>query len=383
MAELKIRVGIKTDGRPVLTEGEKCIILRNMLIGDSFHWQHSTEVRLPADATLEEVDRDGSLAYGEADSKVTLVMTLPIESYLMSVVASEMKGSAPVEFLKAHAVISRSWVIGKITGRHPMDEKGKVDESDRLIGWDDTCGHKGFHVCSDDHCQRYEGMKQIAPSILEALGKTEGEVLTTPRGEVLDARFSKCCGGISEVFETCWQPQHFDCLESIRDPWCNLENLDELKRHGILSTILNEYDLNTEGYGYRWESEISKSDVRDNLLHKFGRDIGRIDRIIPVHRGLSGRIDLLRLEGEKGSLEIGKELWIRRLLSDSHLYSSCFEIEDKGESFILRGRGWGHGVGLCQIGAANMAFHGYNYREILQYYYPGSRVEKWDKLEGK
>lgn len=377
MPELNIRVGIKTAGAPELIQGENYVVLRNMLIGDSFHWQQSTEVRLPADATFEEVDRDGSLAYGEADSKVSLVMTLPVESYLMSVVASEMNSSAPVEFLKAHAVISRSWVIGKIVGTHPIDGNGKVDEADRLIGWDDTSGHKGFHVCSDDHCQRYQGVKKLAPSILDALKMTEGEVLTTPRGEILDARFSKCCGGITEVFETCWQPKHFDCLESVEDPWCNLENLDENKRRVILSTILNEYDLKTEGYGYRWSSEILKSAVQDNLLHKFNRDIGRIEGMTALHRGPSGRIDLLRLDGEKGSLEIGKELWIRRLLSDSHLYSSYFEIEDTGKSFILRGRGWGHGVGLCQIGAANMALHGYGYRDILKFYYPGSRVEKW------
>lgn len=375
MTTHNIKVGIKTHGRPIFSNCGDYSILENMLIGDGFHWQRVIQAKFPG--TLEPyqpVETDGSVT--SHDDKITLVNTLPLETYLECVVASEMNPSAPIEFLKAHAVISRSWALGKILNVHEKDDTGKTNTANSLTGWDDTATHSGFHVCSDDHCQRYQGLQIIDPISLKTIRDTSGEVLITPQGEILDTRFSKCCGGKTEIFETCWQSKKIDCLESIIDPWCNLSKLSPLRRKALLSTILKDYDLETEGYGYRWQTHISKEDVGLNLKEKFGRDLGEIQKIEPLHRGPSGRIDLLRITGSKGYLDLGKELWIRRLLSPTHLYSSAFEIQDTGDSFILKGNGWGHGVGLCQIGAANMGAKGSTYRDILAFYYPGSKLIK-------
>lgn len=359
----EIKVGIKTLGKPEITEKGDVHILHNMLIGDGFHWQKT--VRATLQGQLEEY-------YGE--DNVSLINTLPLETYLESVVGSEMNPSAPVEFLKAHAVISRSWALGKILDVHLRSKKDYVDSENLLTGWDDTSSHQGFHVCSDDHCQRYQGIQNIPEINLQALRQTRNEVLTTEDGRILDARFSKCCGGRTELFSTCWQNESVPGLQSFVDPWCDLSELSPISRRGLLKSILKDYDQTTKGYGYNWTHEITKKDVERNLMERFDRNIGKVESIEVFHRGPSGRIDLLRIKGTTGHLDLGKELWIRRLLSDSHLYSSAFEIKDTGDSFILTGKGWGHGVGLCQIGAAHMASQGHSYREILQFYYPGSTV---------
>ncbi|MDE5875897.1 MAG: SpoIID/LytB domain-containing protein [Muribaculaceae bacterium] len=377
MTEYYIKVGIKTDGIPILKRHKDYTLVSNMLIGDGFHWQRVISAHLPGEVSLynssdhyRKADSDPT----ETDQHIMLINRLPLESYLECVVGSEMNPSAPIEFLKAHAVISRSWALGKVLGAHSCDCEGYKNTSDCLIGWDDTAGHHGFDVCSDDHCQRYQGVQPIAPIALQAIRDTVGEVLTTPDGSLVDARFSKCCGGRTEVFSTCWQSRSVNCLESFDDPWCDLSGLSADRRHQLLSSILKDYDLITEGYGYRWQTEIPKTTVKENLFQRFGRDIGEILSLEPLHRGPSGRIDLLRIHGTNDTLDLGKELWIRRLLSPSHLYSSAFDIEDLGVSFRLTGRGWGHGVGLCQIGAANMALHGYDYRNILSFYYPGAAI---------
>lgn len=383
MEEMRIKIGIKTDGDPeVRREGENTVV-SNMLIGDGFHWEHKIEAILPGEVKnfcRENEDRShDSERYcnEDADLRVTLVNELPIETYLECVVGSEMNPRSPEEFLKAHAVISRSWALGKLLKSHSFDDEGKVDSPSRLVGWDDTGSHRGFDVCSDDHCQRYQGIQAISPEALKAIHATAGDVLTAPDGSLVDARFSKCCGGRTELFETCWQPRHISCLESIDDPWCNLSDLRPYEREKLLSSTLKDYDRTTEGYGYSWKAKITKEEIRNNLWRKFGRDIGGIYEIEPAHRGTSGRIDLIRLHGSMGSLDFGKELWIRRLLSDSHLYSSKFEVIETDNILILEGKGWGHGVGLCQIGAANMAMNGYGYREILEFYYPGATIGKW------
>ena len=342
-----------------------------MLIGDGFHWRQSLEAQLPGEVRV--LSKTGE-ADGGTDPGITLVNRLPLETYLECVVGSEMNPAAPMEFLKAHAVISRSWVWGKISGTHRQGREGAVEEDSRLVGWDDTAAHHGFHVCSDDHCQRYQGLQPIAPAALEAIRQTAGEVLLSPSGKVVDARFSKCCGGHTEVFESCWQSTHEECLEGFEDPWCDLSGMPAAEKSRLLESVLKDYDLATDNYGYRWRTSISKSDVRRNLREKFGRDVGRIQSLEVLHRGPSGRADRLLIRGSAGSLELGKELWIRRLLSDSHLYSSAFTVSDSDQEFILDGRGWGHGVGLCQIGAANMACHGFSYRDILSFYYPSSSV---------
>ena len=370
-----IEVGIKTSGPPIVRHLDNGVSIKNMLIGDGFHWQRKIEARLPG-----EIFPYNPSNISEVDRTITLINRLPLETYLECVVGSEMNPSAPLEFLKAHAVISRSWALGKIKDIHHRENSGKENSDHTLIGWDDTACHHGFHVCSDDHCQRYQGLQPISEKSLQAIRDTHNEILTTPEGHLLDARFSKCCGGQTEMFSTCWQPEKESCLESFKDPWCDLSLLTPASRRALLSSVLKDYDLFTEGYGYTWEAEISKKDVEKNLWDKFGRRVGEVQSLEPLHRGLSGRIDLLRVTGSEGYLNIGKELWIRRLLSHSHLYSSAFEIEDIGESFKFRGKGWGHGVGLCQIGAANMAFQGAGYREILSFYYPGSKINKYGNI---
>lgn len=368
MSQRTVKVGIKTKGAPQIEPRKDGVLLRNMLIGDGFHWEKPIEAFLPGE--VEPIASNGDTP--EGDGHITLINTLPVETYLECVVGSEMNPAAPIEFLKAHAVISRSWVLGKIVGAHVYPEDGREISQHSVIGWEDNCVHRGFHVCSDDHCQRYQGRQPISSSALNAIRETAGEILCTPEGEIVDARFSKCCGGKTEIFSTCWQNVDVECLESFDDPWCDLSDLGEKQKIELLSTVLKDYDLKTEGYGFRWHAEISKERIRENLKRLFNREIGEIKAVEALHRGPSGRIDRLRLQGSEGKLEIGKELWIRRLLSDTHLYSSAFDIEDKGDDIILTGKGWGHGVGLCQIGAANMAFHGHTYREILSFYYPSS-----------
>lgn len=356
---MEIRVGIHTAGEPrirILPDGDNMV--ENMLIGKDFHWQQVISARLSG-----RVEICGS----------QLVNILPLERYLESVVGSEMNPDAPKEFLKAHAIISRSWAVGKILGCHPAGEEGKVSTSGELIGWDDTSQHTGYHVCSDDHCQRYQGRQPVASEALEAIRGTADTVILDSQGNVVDARFSKCCGGRTELFSTCWQNRDITGLSSFEDPWCDLRGLSSLERERVLRGVLKDYDLSTGG-GYRWRSSITKDEVRKNLREKFGRDIGAILALHPVSRGASGRLSIMRIEGERGDLLLGKELWIRRLLSPTHLYSSAIEISEEGEKFEIEGKGWGHGVGLCQIGAARMALEGATCEEILSFYYPGTHL---------
>ena len=362
---MDITIGIPTSGIPVLEKQGEFTLLRNMLIGKDFHWQQTIEARLPG-----EVEVRGS-------GEFRVLNRLPIETYLKCVVGSEMNPNAPAEFLKAHAVISRSWAMGKIVAKHDYSDEGKIDSLDCIINWEDTCDHSGFDVCSDDHCQRYQGAQPIPDPVIEALRATEGEVLIAPSGKLVDARFSKCCGGRTEIFSTCWQAREEESLESFEDPWCNLQILSISDKNHILHSILKDYDLENGG-GYRWEATVTGEEIKHNLAQKFNRHIGEIEDIKIISRGPSGRADRLLLSGTSGTLEIGKELMIRRLLAPTHLYSSWFDIEKIPSSTLrawyLQGHGWGHGVGLCQIGAANMALHGFNYKDILSFYYPGARI---------
>lgn len=401
-----ISVGIPTAGAPRIRKEKDYTVLENMLIGKDFHWQQSIVARLPGEV---EVRRTDSEAGCSEEEEFGVINRLSLETYLRCVVGSEMNPNAPEEFMKAHAVISRSWALGKVFGVHSHSEKGKINTPDTIISWEDTCDHHGFDVCSDDHCQRYQGLQPIPEKVLRALEATEGEVLIAPDGRLVDARFSKCCGGRTEVFASCWQSREEACLESFDDHWCNLDSLPPEDREAVLKSILKDYDL-ANGGGFRWETTVSADEIRRNLRSKFGRDIGEIQSIEVLERGSSGRVITLRLTGypdstapESGKtpthLVIGKELMIRRLLAPTHLYSSWFDIEELTQDasatsnetsepkaramktnhpreWLLKGHGWGHGVGLCQVGAARMALAGHSYREILQFYYPGARIEK-------
>ncbi len=341
--------------------------LHNVTIGAGFHWQR-----------LQDQIFAGTLKFMVEDGMVTAVNVIGVEDYLVSVISSEMKSSASLEFLKAHAVISRSWVIAQTenrkSDRHFPDMEQEEGQG-ALIRWWDHDDHKSFDVCADDHCQRYQGLTNaLTGNARKAVEETWGQVLRY-EGELCDARFSKCCGGMMERFSTCWEDKDYPYLQPLPDTpegggrcFCDTED------SAILSQVLNDYDLETKDF-YRWEACYSRAELSELVSRRTGIGFGEIRSLEPLERGESGRISRLRIVGSANTAVIGKELMIRRALSESHLKSSAFEVEWQGERLVLHGRGWGHGVGLCQIGAAVMASEGYDYRQILDHYYPGADIE--------
>lgn len=364
---MNIRVGIITDGAPETKDfGSGLHRVANMLIGRGFHWQQ----RLP-------ILTEGRLIRGDTGEEgISLICELPLERYVASVIGSEMNPEAPMEFLKAHAVISRGWALGKTRhGKGSGGDTGKLDEPDMIYTWQDTADHHAFDVCSDDHCQRYQGRKaEPDERTEEAVEATRGLVLTDAFGELADTRFSKCCGGTTELYSTCWGDRDPHYLVSKPDPWCDPAAIPQAERADFLRTVFKGYDATTDYY--RWTTHVGKKEVEERLQERFGRNIGEVLDITPLRRGSSGRIFLLGVTGTKGSVSIGKELAVRRLLAPTHLLSSAFDIEPDEEGWQLRGKGWGHGVGLCQIGAAAMARAGHSFEEILEFYYPGTKLKK-------
>ncbi len=365
--------------------------LHDVTIGIGFHWERR-----------EEQTFSGQLKFIVEDGLVRAINILPVEDYLTSVISSEMKPTASREFLRAHAVISRSWVLAQLRSPYRTVQTVETAEPthghilDRIIKWYDHDQHTLFDVCADDHCQRYQGRTRIISAATQAAVKdTFGQTLVS-EGHLCDARFSKCCGGITEQFETCWQDEHKPYLVALRDSSINEGALPDLTIEenarqwilsdpksfcnsadgNILSESLNGYDLETPDF-YRWTVEYTTAQISDIFRRKSGLDIGDIVDMRPVKRGPSGRIYELEIEGTKSTVTIGKELEIRRTLSESHLFSSAFVIEKTQDGFILKGAGWGHGVGLCQIGAAVMAAKGYTYREILEHYYPHTTLGRF------
>ena len=339
--------------------------LSDVVIGIDFHWEQK-----------EDQSFHGSLLVKPDGDALQAVNIVDVETYLRSVVSSEMNANAPEEFLKAHAVISRSWVLAQIMPPAHLSSHEMLETAEETVKWYDRDAHTGYDICADDHCQRYQGCtKASTPQVEAALEATRGEVLTYGN-ELCDARFSKCCGGVSELFSTCWQPVDLPYLQAVDDPFCGRASAD------VLSRVLNHYDQTTTGY-YRWEVNYTAKELSDIIRNRSGVDHGEILALEPLHRGPSGRIDRLRIRGTKLTRVIGKELEIRRTLSESHLYSSAFTVhpgatDEKGvpQTWTLKGNGWGHGVGLCQIGAAVMAAEGYGYRDILKFYFPGASLVK-------
>lgn len=345
--------------------------VRNLLIGNGFHWQNIRDVFIPGELKFLENEQ----------SSIRLINIVPVEQYLLSVISSEMNPEAPVEFLKAHAIISRSWAMRKVLGANEADSTGKLYGPDCIIDWEEADEHIGFDVCSDDHCQRYQGLPEIIPdNAREAIAETERLVLRDSSGMIADARFSKCCGGITEIFSSCWADRDPDYLISQKDPWCDLSSMSEDLKYRFLSMVLKSFDRDTQDF-YNWERIITGEDISDRLKSRFKIDIGLVRSIKIIKKGASPRAVRIRLEGEKGNIELGKELAIRRLLVNDCLYSSWFDIHKSDKTgipeFRLSGRGWGHGVGLCQIGAANMAFNGKSFREILDFYYPRTTISHY------
>ena len=337
--------------------------LYDVTIGVNFHWERK-----------ETQVFNGTLRLVVEADKITAINLLPVEKYLVSVISSEMSATSSIELLKAHAVISRSWLLAQIEKRKQLNTGQNsffsfIKKDDELIRWYDREDHQIFDVCADDHCQRYQGITKASNRSVEAAVKaTKGQILMY-ENEICDARYGKCCGGMTEEFQYCWEDTKKPYLVAVEDPFCNTKDKE------ILSQVLNDYDQETTEF-YRWRVEYTTEELTALINEKLKMDFGTITDLVPLERGKSGRIWKLKIVGTKKSFTIGKELEIRRTLSQSHLYSSAFEVEKRDGKFILNGSGWGHGVGLCQIGAAVMSTQGYNYDQILLYYYRGAEIKK-------
>ena len=350
--------------------GEASFTLQDVIIGVNFHWERKqTQTFL------------GALRLVVEEDKICAINELPVEKYLESVISSEMSATSSLELLKAHSVISRSWLLAQMERRTQLKDKtgdffSFIKKDDMLIRWYDREDHTIFDVCADDHCQRYQGITNaVNPHVSEAVKATRGQVLTYD-GEICDARFSKCCGGVTEEYRYCWENIDKPYLKSVQDPYCNTQD------RKILSEVLNDYDQETVDF-YDWMITYTQEELSALISEKLRMDFGRIKSLEAVERGKSGRISMLKIAGEKKTFTVGKELEIRKALSKTHLYSSAFTVLTKDEDsdgypqrFILNGKGWGHGVGLCQIGAAVMGARGIAYSDILKHYYTDAVVEK-------
>jgi stage II sporulation protein D len=399
--------------------------LFSVIIGIGFHWERKEDQTFQGSLVL--VCRD--------DGTITAINEISLEDYLQSVISSEMSADAPPEFLKTHAILSRSWLLKTLERKKQLAARGieshlfssplrrqahgeREGEAPRtlfvegatplrgqaqaplieIIRWYEQEDHDIFDVCADDHCQRYQGItKIISGKAGQAVLETHGQAVTY-NNEVCDARYSKACGGLTEAFETAWGDVQVPYLTTISDStvthqpitteeqaarwilsepdaYCNTEDAS------VLDKILPGFDRETTAF-FRWKVAYGREELEEILREKSGLDFGTLKTIGPLSRGPSGRIYRLRIAGSKRSIIVGKELEIRRLLSRSHLYSSAFvvtaEYDAHGDvkQFIFDGAGWGHGVGLCQIGAAVMATKGFAAGDILGHYFPGTEVRK-------
>lgn len=363
-------------------------LLYDVVIGVNFHWQRK-----------ENQLFTGELHFIVEDGEVRAVNRLPVEDYLVSVISSEMSATSSLELLKAHTIISRSWLYAQLQRSEKVQQSvlGWENE-DEIIRWYAREDHTLFDFCADDHCQRYQGVTRAANPNVERAVRETNDIVLKYDGEVCDARFSKCCGGVTERFSACWENEDYDYLRALRDcgddeplpdltneasarEWIESEPLAFCSNadKGVLSQVLNGYDQETNDF-YRWRVEYTKEELSELVKRRSGIDFGDVIDLQPVERAASGRLVKLRVVGSKRTVTVGKELEIRRWLSESHLYSSAFVVDkvekDGVPCLVLKGAGWGHGVGLCQIGAAVMGEKGYTYEQILKHYYPGAVLEK-------
>ncbi len=396
---------ILKDGKEIIDAGKEITLvpeagerdsftLHAVTIGVAFHWQRD-----------EDQTFRGTLKFIIENGQVTAVNILPVEDYLLSVISSEMSATSSEELLKAHAVISRSWLLAQMekTARLKAGEekyRTSIMTDAEITRWYDREDHANFDVCADDHCQRYQGITRASTQVVEqAVRETSGEVLMYD-SLICDARYSKCCGGITELFENAWEsvshpylqdvidnkqvPSGFNTdlnleenavkwIRGVPDAFCNTNDKK------TLSQVLNNYDQETNDF-FRWQVTYTQEELSILVREKTGINFGLISDLEPLTRGTSGRIVRLRIKGDKKTMIIGKELEIRKALSKTHLYSSAFFVEKRQEKsgikFILHGAGWGHGVGLCQIGAAVMGASGYSYSEILKHYFMKATLKK-------
>ena len=363
-------------------------LLHDVVIGVGFHWQRN-----------EDQVFKGELYLVVEDGMVRAINRLFVEDYLVSVISSEMSATSSFEFLKAHTIISRSWLYAQLDrNERVINAVLGYETDDEIVRWYAREDHKNFDFCADDHCQRYQGItRALNPNVARAVEATRDVVLKYG-GKVCDARFSKCCGGVTERFSACWENENFDYLQAFRDCGSGAPLPDLTTEAGarawiesvpdsfcstndrtVLSQILNGYDRETNDF-YRWKVVYTQSELSSLVAERSGIDFGEIIELQPVERGESGRIVKLKIVGSKETRVVGKELEIRRWLSKSHLYSSAFVVDKDFDAlgnvqFVFKGAGWGHGVGLCQIGAAMMGEKGYTCEQILAFYYPGTTLE--------
>ncbi len=369
--------------------------LKNAVIGINFHWERK-----------EDQQFQGHLKFIVENDMITAVNLVSLEDYLVSVISSEMSATSSENLLKAHAVISRSWLLAQTEKNKLLETANKeyqtsFEDGNEIVRWWDREDHANFDVCADDHCQRYQGItKQSTPLVADVIKETRGQVMMY-EDSICDTRFSKCCGGFMETFENVWEPiphpylvgkadsknislekpnltiedEAIEWIKSSPAAFCNTKDARVLKQ------VLNDYDQETSDF-YRWIVVYKQKEISELIFKRSGIDYGDILEITPIERGTSGRIKRLKIVGTERIMTIGKELEIRRTLSESHLYSSAFVVEAAEENeggipsaFTLYGAGWGHGVGLCQIGAAVMADKGYGYEDILEHYFPGAKVD--------
>ncbi len=378
-------------------EGDSHVIrLEDVTIGVQFHWERK-----------EQQSFAGSLRFLVSGNALTAVNVVSVEEYLRSVIASEMSAASSLPLLKAHAITSRSWLLAQLEKSRQLKASGGrrpaawIEDGEKHIRWYDREDHEQFDVCADDHCQRYQGITRAStPSVTEAVNATRGVVLMY-EGKVCDARFSKTCGGVTELFEHVWEPVHYPYLAAVRDSaggsaeaipdlcqnsvaeqWIRSSGPGFCNTHDpeILSQVLVQFDRETTDF-YRWRVEYGQEELAELIERKGALGLGKIVDLLPVSRGTSGRIIELKIVGTKRTMVVGKELEIRKLLSPSHLYSSAFVVDTLNRRngipgrFVLTGAGWGHGVGLCQIGAAVMGESGYSHEQILKHYFQNAEVK--------
>jgi SpoIID/LytB domain protein len=354
-------------------------------IGKKFHWERTENQTFQGDLMLRLCE----------DGTIFVINEISVEDYLRSVISSEMNADAPMEFLKAHAILSRSWLMAALNQKKGSKRASTTAASiteRQVIRWYDRENHKLFDVCADDHCQRYQGITKIASEQgKEAVRETSGMVVTY-QGDICDTRYCKCCGGLTEDFGTAWDDRKVPYLESVPDAsvphppiaveedaqrwifstpeaYCNIGDKT------LLDKVLSEVDRETKNF-FRWTVDYGREELEKILREKSGFDFGTLQEIVPLRRGPSGRISRLRIIGSKRSVVVGKELEIRYWLSQSYLYSSAFVVTFEGGRVIFHGAGWGHGVGLCQIGAAAMATRGFSAEEILKHYFRNIEIRK-------
>lgn len=338
-AASSIKVGILTAPHIDFEQRENTFLLKNVRIGIGFHWDRHEDQEFAG--TLEiRTNPDGTQ---------TAINTIELEDYLCSVISSEMNANSPMELLKAHAVISRSWAI------RAMQKPN----------------HEGYHVCADDHCQRYEGLRRMNERAVEAVRATRGQVLMY-NNEICDCRYYKCCGGRTEIWRTCWEDIDVPYIQSVQCEYCDMSRQPSAVSRQILRLVLNNYDQETKDF-HDWKVSYTDEEL-DEIVNSKRPGIGHVTALEPLHRGASGRIDRLRIVGSERTEVISKELNIRYALSRKCLYSSWFEVQHENGIWSLTGAGWGHGAGLCQIGAAQMAQEGFTYDQILAHYYVGTRI---------